>query len=169
MIAKTQKSAKSQKNYGETNIFSGFASQPACRQGRSKLGFSGLAHRGFTIIEMIITIALMGALVSGIFPLFTKGIALNKKAKNKLIAYQRAQKEIETLRGTNFDSISNSNFSVGELPMGSGQITVDGDFDNDGGDDEIKEVLVTINWQEENATKNVALTTYIAQHGLNKR
>ncbi len=130
---------------------------------------SNNSKRGFSFIEMIIVIVMLGVLASGIFPLFIRAIALNKKAKNKLIAYQVAQKEIETLRNTDFGSIYTSGFVVDEIPSGYGTITVDNDIDDDGEVDEIKEITAQVIWQEEGGIKNINFTTYVAKHGINRK
>lgn len=130
-------------------------------------------ERGFTIIEVITAISIIAVLAVTVVPLISKSISSNRYASNRTKAVNAALTKIEALRQTEFLSLSSGTFSAPEV-QGSGTVTVsDKDWDEDGTidakEEELKNVVVRIDWNESGQTKHITMATYIAKNGINRK
>ncbi|PIZ01072.1 hypothetical protein COY62_00370 [bacterium (Candidatus Howlettbacteria) CG_4_10_14_0_8_um_filter_40_9] len=124
-------------------------------------------HNGFTLIELLITLIFFTAIISGIIPLLTKAISVNKNSKNKLYAYQAASSEIENMRNTDYDSIASHNFSVSGVSGAQGTVTVTDVIDGSAQTGILK-ATATVSWTFKDKNENVDIVTYFAQKGMNQ-
>lgn len=123
--------------------------------------------KGFTLIEMLIILAVISLFFSALLPLVAKNIAANHSAKVRLAAYEAAATKVEELRNTEFDSISGGNFAVPTVPSSTGTVTVTRDINNDGSDEaDIVKATVNIDYTLKATTKTVTLATYISKKGI---
>lgn len=130
---------------------------------------------GFTLVEVIITISLVtfGLLGSA---LLLNGVNIaNKRAKQKLLAVQAAQRQIESVRNTGYNSISSGTFTPAPAPVSgaTGNVAVcEGATScndaNLGVDNGIKKITVTINWTDKIA-QSVQLVTYVTDGGIDRQ
>lgn len=121
-------------------------------------------NSGFTIIEIIIVIGIVGIMISGILPLYLNVITANKSAAYYSNAYKIADSMIEEYRTNSFDSIVNETVEVTELPEGSANLIVSSEIDGVTESD-IKELDLTISWNF-NRTQSIRIVTYVAKDGL---
>lgn len=143
--------------------------------------------RGFTLVEVVVSVAIFTIMVMALFNLFNVVYRNIKNNKAILLANGIAQEKLEIVRGMSFDDIKTD---TGWLPAGpipsvtyieKGGITftistdisfVDNPFDGVGVDDtfpfDYKNVRVKINWR--NAVtgniEEIAMSTFIVPEGL---
>lgn len=125
-----------------------------------------LKSSGFTIVELLITIALFGVIV----PLFTVGInnltALNNRARDLTLVNTLAQNRYELLRSAGYNSISEGTFDFsGDLPTElaepkSASYTVVSPTAG------IKEVTVNISYHEYQGQRDVEYKSLISELGI---
>ena len=103
-------------------------------------------ERGFTLVET--SVAMLVMLVAGLAAssLFVYAIKYNAGATNRAVAQSLAQKQMETIRKTSFDSVAASNATVA---TSGHSYTVDVAVCNDGtsacgGSAAVKRVTVTV-------------------------
>jgi prepilin-type N-terminal cleavage/methylation domain-containing protein len=116
--------------------------------------------RGYTIIEIIIALAIAAVIFSGTLPLIYKTITANRKAQLRLNAYQAAHQELESLRGVPIGDLSDHSFSVSGVPGANGTLTVDKSL-NGQPQTSIAKVTSKVTWTFQTKTDSVELNTYL--------
>lgn len=120
--------------------------------------------RGLTAIEVIFSIFLIsiGLIV---YASSMNLVRVARSTKNNNIAYHAAVMQMEILRNTQFGSLppsgSFSDPSLSLLPSGQGKIVA---VDVHNG---LKQITVTVSWQELGLPKQVNLNTLIYEKGIN--
>ena len=134
-------------------------------------GFS--LTRGFSLIEYLLAIAMVGIIII-LMANLPNAMGLMNKSKHLSLGREIAAKQIEDKRAVSFANLANDNSAIVDsrinlLPGGSGTVTVE-DCDPTICTDEenIKQVTVTVNWQDNNKTQTVSLKTFIGEGGLNQ-
>ncbi|MBX4201074.1 type II secretion system GspH family protein [Candidatus Parcubacteria bacterium] len=127
--------------------------------------FSTKKQRGTSLVEIIIVIFLVSILFELCF-MEAKALGISHKQRYEDIAYHVANKEMETLRSTAFDSLPGSGTisdpMLAQIPSGAGDFTV-ADYP---GYTNLKKLTVTVNWND-GANKSVVLTTLAGGGGIN--
>ena len=122
-------------------------------------------QRGFSLIETAVAV---GVIVSAIivFGMFISSIRLVGVAQRRAMASHIATDQLEILRKTPFDNLAESgtivNSDLSNIPQGAGTYTT-ASF---GGNAEIKEANVYVEWVERGATRQVRRTTLLVRNGL---
>jgi prepilin-type N-terminal cleavage/methylation domain-containing protein len=120
------------------------------------------ARRGFTLIEVVITIFLIG-LLAILTASILKVTPLSSHAKEQHTALAIASNKIEELRADGYAALpasgSFSDTDLANLPDGSGAIAVSVY------NAKTKQVTVTVSWNENGTSQNVALTTLVTEIG----
>ena len=136
------------------------------------------AQGGFSLVEMIVAIAIIGTSVLAVYGSFLFAIKINHRAKNVSIAYQAVQQEMEIVRNSSFDELAlqtDGSFlgtvpGISQLPNATATLTVrEYDQDGDGtGNPDIKEVIAQISYDNPTASaqKTVEMTTLVVEGGL---
>jgi len=132
--------------------------------------------RGFTLIELIVAISILGILSISVISLFSNSINANRRSNLKTKAVTAAQNKIEQLRNEEFSNIKNyhnQTFSVNEI-AGSGIIELlPNDWNKNGLIEDYEENLlklkITVFWNQNKKNEQLSLATYIAKNGINKR
>lgn len=128
----------------------------------------GLKHftpLGFTLVELIVTI---GLIVIALFSYFAalKTITLTRFAQHQALSYQVALKKVEELKSLPFSSLPSSgpftDSALSVLSQPQANLTIN-DYN---GSAQLKEITVTISWQETNKTKTVELKTLLTEGGI---
>ena len=127
---------------------------------------------GFTIIELVVTMAFMGIVVVSITQLYATLRQTNRSADNYTIATQVAQQLLEKYRNTPYGNITVGTTDVTSTALSaypslasprSASTTVT-EVDIAG----LKQVSVAVSYKDRTGTKNVQLTTLISNKGINR-
>lgn len=123
-------------------------------------------EQGFTVIELLIAIAVVGILVPTLVGFVTTLDRLNDRARDYSLVNSLAENKIESLRSAGFSSISSGTTSFsGELPVTLGNpksanyiVTTP----NTG----MKQVDMTISYNDHGTTQTLQYRTYIGELGV---
>lgn len=118
--------------------------------------------KGFTLLELIIAMAIFVSVVTGLFVTFTACVFLNRSNSNLIIAANDAQYLLEEVTGLFYSDITltylNTNYPASHfsnLDNESIGFAVSGVA--------IKEVIVVVAWDERGANRDFTLSTRIVQ------
>ena len=114
--------------------------------------------KGFSLIELVIVISVVGIIFSGVLPLIFKTTTLNRSAQLKLNAYEAAQQEIENLQGENIGSLENYTFNPSGIPGSVGRVIVDKTIG--GSTNNFASVTSRVSWVFQNKNEQIELKTY---------
>lgn len=136
-------------------------------------GRGKLSHQGFSMIEVLLAIAVVTVGLTAVSYVMAVGMGLNVDSKETSLAYQAANEQIERLRRTPFASIpicTNAPFSVpnlSALPNAEGLMTVRLYQDQS----DLKQVTVRVRWTRRGPGRDqsVQLVTLMARRGLNEK
>gem|GEM_PF-1681361 len=130
------------------------------------------SSNGFTIIELVVTMAFMGIVIVAISELYTGVRQANRTANNYTIAVQVAQQLVEKYRNTPY-----SNIAVGTTDVTSSALTPYPSLlsprsatttvtviDAAG----LKQLDVAVSYKDRAGTKDVRLSTLISYKGVNR-
>lgn len=140
---------------------------------QSHLGGVKLNERGFSLIESLVVIAIIGSIVFLIANI-PNAMMLIGKARHVSLAREIAIKQIEDKRTINYANLVNDNSPIVDtrlslLPQGSGTVAVeDCDAAVCTNSEHIKQVTVTVTWQDNNKTQTITLKTMIGEGGINQ-
>lgn len=119
---------------------------------------SYLSRRGFSLLEVMLTLALVSAGTVAVVELFQRARVGGTDGENVLIATDLAQRRLEELRNTAYGSLTNESAASVSSPSGYSRftrsVTVTTPFTN------LKQVVVTVSWAAPGGTPSVSLQTY---------
>ena len=123
---------------------------------------------GFTLIEILISLLLILAIIVVLFA--TSGTFMSSRKSNlQGFAAKIASCEIEQLRKTAFASLPASgaigapcNSDLAKLPQAAAERTVS-DYQTDS---DIKQIIISVTWVENNASQEIKMDTLISKDGL---
>lgn len=135
---------------------------------------------GFSLIEVLITIFILGVVCITLISVFIYGFNLLQKTKKVAVATEVAQAEVERYRNMQYSAI----FALGtgtplalstegqailgnpvNFNSGQGSATLDTVV---GGDDNIRKLTVQITWIYRAQPQEKNVVTYIASSGINR-
>lgn len=122
--------------------------------------------KGYTLTEIVLVLAFLGIIISGVFPVFINSIEANKSAEYYSKAYKILDSKIEEYRNSDFNSLTDTEFDIAELPSGHGVLTVEENVEGAPQND-IREVELTVSWNFKR-DREVKIATYIARGGIKK-
>jgi prepilin-type N-terminal cleavage/methylation domain-containing protein len=129
--------------------------------------------RGVTLIEVLISIAVIGIAFASIYLSFVYGIKTNIKAKNLTLSNQIVNKEMESVHQIPFSDLVNQtdgafyldlSTDLSKLNDGHGYLTIR----NFGSDTKVKEIIVEVTWTEDAITKTTTAATLVTDGGINQ-
>jgi prepilin-type N-terminal cleavage/methylation domain-containing protein len=123
-------------------------------------------NQGFTIVELIVTIVIMGIIIPAVAIALTNLTIVDYQARDLALANFIAQNKVETLRSNGYNSLANGTTSFSaQLPntMGSPKSA---SYTVSTPQTGIKQVDVAISYTEYKKTKNIAYRTYISELGV---
>jgi len=123
-------------------------------------------QRGFNLIEVVLLLAVVGIMASGIIPLFIYSISVNKSSEYYSIAYKKLDSKVEEYRELPFDELSSETFQISELPEGQGVLTVT-DVIEGAPQTDIKSIKLVITWNFKRS-QEIKSVTYVSREGLKR-
>lgn len=126
-------------------------------------------NRGFTLIEVLVTLFLLGVVLITLISVFIYGFTIIFRTRQTVLATQIAQEEIELIRNKTFDEILTlgtafEHESLALLESGQGLLAI-----ADGPGDEIKKLSVSVTWRFRGEEMRKDVVTYITREGINKK
>lgn len=125
-------------------------------------------NQGFTVVELIITIAICGIIVPVLAAGLTTLTLINNRSRDLALANMMAQNKAELLRSSGYNSITEgTTYFTGDLPSTlsdpkSASYTV---TTPEAG---IKEVVIVISYKDINSTRTVNYQTKVSEIGINQ-
>jgi type II secretory pathway pseudopilin PulG len=140
----------------------------------------GKSQNGMTLVDVVMSVFLLGVMASGIFGSFTYGFTAIQMVRENQRATQILLEKVETIRLYNWDQVNAAgfiptNFSDVYDPQaagGSQGITYNGTVSvgsvpfSTSYSSRMRQLCVTLDWTSRGIPRSRALTTYIAQDGL---
>jgi type IV pilus assembly protein PilV len=127
---------------------------------------TGNHSRGFTLLEVLVAIALLAVGLLGMATLVGSIINYNQLAQHVTTATTLAQDRIEELKNTGYDNIaegSSTEANIDALGDAGGVYNRSTEVDEDAVFQNTKTVEVTVSWDWKGNTHNVVLNTIIAR------
>jgi prepilin-type N-terminal cleavage/methylation domain-containing protein len=124
------------------------------------------SNKGFTIVELVVTIVIMGIIIPAVAIALTNLTIVDYQARDLALANFIAQNRVETLRSAGYNSLNNGTTSfTAQLPntMGSPKSASYTVSTPQAG---VKQVDVAISYTEYKKTKNISYRTYISELGV---
>jgi prepilin-type N-terminal cleavage/methylation domain-containing protein len=120
---------------------------------------------GFTLMEIVIVLGILGIIITGVMPLYMNVIVANKSAAYYSSAYKVADSMIEAYRGAAFDTIVDGETGIiSELPGGEYTLDVTSEL-NGSPEADIKKVDLVISWDFKKE-RELRVVTYISRSGM---
>lgn len=127
---------------------------------------------GFTIIELVVTMAFMGIVIVSISQLYLTLRQVNRSADNYTTATQVAQQLMEKYRNTPYANITTGTTDVTSsvlspypsLSSPRSATTTVTEVDAAG----LKQVDIAVSYKDRSGTRNVQLSTLISNKGINR-
>lgn len=112
-------------------------------------------EKGFTLLEVILALAIFSAGIIAIMRVFSIGLASSGGVEDVSLALNIAQKKMEEINNTPFAGITSSGPAPADTtaPFSRFNVTVDTTGLNP------KQIDVTVNWNVQGGTTGVVLTT----------
>ncbi len=133
--------------------------------------------KGFTLIEITLTVLILIIISIGIVSIFSHGFAISTETREISIATQAAQQQMELIRDMTFDDIlalgTSFTFPSSTFPAPGfthltnpvGAVTV-----SSHGDSNIQKVTVTVSWTSpQGRSSSKSLVTLITREGIKKQ
>lgn len=123
-------------------------------------------HRGFTLLEVLVTLVILEIGLLGTLALTTSVIRGNYFSKNITSATAIAQTQLEAVQREGYQNATTDKFPTGAqaVNMGGVSFTRTTTIAGDTPAANMKTVTVTVNWNEaNNAARSVTLQTILAQ------
>ena len=130
-------------------------------------------NKGVTLIESLLVVVVVGGIVLLLANL-PNAIGLIGRSRHLSLAREIIAKQVEDKRATSYINLVNDISPIVDprialLPSGSGQVKVE---DCDPlictNSENIKQIIVTVNWVENSKLQSISLKTLIGEGGLNQ-
>lgn len=126
------------------------------------------ADKGFTLVEVLLGIALVIVGLVALSYLIALPTVLNRDARYNMLAHRAARDQIEALRQqyrsslpANCSGVPFTNSSVSALPNGQAQMTIS-DYQ---GSTRLKSVVITVTWADtaQSGNRSISVPTLLGQ------
>jgi type II secretory pathway pseudopilin PulG len=140
------------------------------------------SEQGLTLVDVIMAIALLGVMGSGVFGSFRYGFYTLQSLRENQRATQILLEKVETLRLYSWDQVNTPGFIPSNLPLevydpqapvGQQGVTYHGTVTapaavpfNTSYSANMRQLTVTLTWTTRNIPRTRSLTTYIAKDGI---
>jgi type II secretion system protein I len=117
-----------------------------------------LSKKGFSLIELMVALAILGIAALGIFQAYTVGFQSMTDAKDRTVATNIAQKKLEEVK--NSVSVAYPYYSIGYQELNGKTFTII--VVTNSKEENLEQVIVTVSWKNRNEIeKNVQLETLV--------
>lgn len=113
--------------------------------------------RGFTLIELMITVGIIVFAVAGLFSSFVHAVLLNESTDNLVKAANDAQYVLEQMKGVAYGSLG------AYVPPSLNSLPGESIAVQQNPQSRISEVTVNVSWTERNRNRSFALSTRFAR------
>ena len=124
-------------------------------------------ERGYTLLEVLIAVGIATIAFTSMGFILSNGFLLASDNRQNLYSVNALREQIETIRTTDYDSITNGTFAnaqLAKLPSGAGTVTIASSFGPD-----IKVVTLTVSWTSRSGrTITESATTSVTRIGINR-
>jgi|SRR5437667_4819644 len=141
---------------------------------------TSLQQRAFTLIEVMAAVSVIGVLFVTLYLGLTQGFAIIQVARENLRATQVLQERMETVRLYTWDQLNTAGFvpqtfTATFYPVGNqtnqgvtyqGTMVVTNATVAESYGSDLKMILVTLNWQSGNVTRQRQMKTLVSHYGL---
>ena len=130
-------------------------------------------EKGVSLIESLLVVVILGSVVF-LLANIPNALSLVGKSRHLSLAREIAFRQIEDKRNINYVNLVNDSSPINDsrislLPQGTGTVVVE---DCDPlictAGEAIKQVIVTVNWQDNNKAQNITFKTMIGEGGINQ-
>jgi type IV pilus assembly protein PilV len=115
---------------------------------RKRDSLLGIENRGFTLVEVLVTLIILAIGFSALAALQVSSVKRTGFAKNASIATSLAQKKLEELKNSSFDSIVSNTDGVTEQAMTVAWTVQTFDTGSNAPPNRYKDVTVNVTWGE---------------------
>lgn len=137
--------------------------------------------RAFSLVEVVVTVALVAILFIALFTGLSQGFALSASATARLRANQIVLERLEGLRLVKWSDLNNSalvplSFTNWYYPLASagetkgaayvGTVTIGNPSLGTSYNDSVRKITVTVTWVSGNVSRNESLSTLVSRNGL---
>jgi uncharacterized protein (TIGR02598 family) len=136
-------------------------------------------RRAFTLVELIVAMAIIGVVVVSLYAGITSGFASVRLARENLRATQILVEKMEAIRLYDWDQVTNNfiptTFTVNYDPattnvssgiVYSGKVTLSKVVLGTSYDNDLRQVTVQVNWKTGGLARQRSINTYICRTGL---
>jgi type II secretory pathway pseudopilin PulG len=125
---------------------------------------------GFTLVELIVTATFVATMSTIIVEVFVTIGKVNRQARNLAVATELAQQKMEADRDAGYSAIPASEDFTASLPgyFGAPKSATATFSDIVPADSGLKQLDVSISYTDAHQTKNVKLSTLVAQTGIDR-
>lgn len=160
------------------NTLSELRTQLSQQFAKSSSGVAGSADQrratarrpgGYTIVELITAIAVGGFFLTSLSILVSNSLHLGQKVESVVLANAYVEGKVESLRNLGYSTLNDGTTDIsGELPAElnspkSASLEVSSPQDG------LKQVEITVSYNDQGTTKTYGYTTYIGELGVGKQ
>jgi len=140
---------------------------------------SETSRRAFTLVEVMVTVAIVGVSFLSLYSGIGMGFAVVNLARENLRATQVLQEKMETFRLYNWDQINSSGFipptfaepfypksATNSGIVYNGTVVVTNAPITESYSNDLRLVILTVNWTSGNLTRQREMRTYVSRYGL---
>jgi type II secretory pathway pseudopilin PulG len=140
------------------------------------------SENGFTMVDVVMSIALLGVMASGVFGSFRYGFFTLQRVRENQRATQILLEKVETLRLYRWDQVNTPGFIPSALPSevydptapaGQQGVTYTGTVSpptnvpfSTSYSTNMRQLTITLKWTSRNIPRTRTITTYIAKDGV---
>ncbi len=139
-----------------------------------------LGHAGFTLVEVVVSMAVIGVVFVSLYAAMTSGVSVTQMTRENLRATQILLEKSETFRLYNWDQITTKNwvpdkFTAAYCPTAStnaqgtvyfGTIDITKPSLSANYADDMRQIDITLNWNTGSLNRSRTMTFYVARNGM---